>query len=107
MTGPEVARKPTPSLARDDLRQRGLAEARRATKQHVIQRLAAAFGGVDEHPQVLARRLLADELVEALGPQRLVDVLGRPFRRGDAGGVRGHCIACDKLRADAQRVRLG
>jgi hypothetical protein len=42
ITGPLVARKPDAHLARDDLRQRGLAEPRRAEEQHVIHRLAAA-----------------------------------------------------------------
>jgi hypothetical protein len=36
----------------------------------MVERFAAALGRVDEDPQILARRLLADELVEALRAQR-------------------------------------
>ena len=70
--------------------------------------LAAAACGLDEHPQVLARRLLSDELAERLGPQRGVLVLrlalggegdrlshialerqaGKPTRRSDRLPVR-------------------
>ena len=75
-------------LARDDLRQRGLAEPRRAEEQDMVERLAARLGGLDEHAQVLARGLLADELVEMLGAQRGVDVLG--LARGGEDAVVGH-----------------
>ena len=63
-------------FARDDLRQRRLAEAGRPDEQHMIERLAARFRRLDEHAQILARRLLADELVERLGAQRGVDIVG-------------------------------
>ncbi len=59
----------------DDLRQRGLAQPRRAEEQHMIERIPALAGSVDEHAQVIARRTLADEFVERLGAQRRVDVL--------------------------------
>ncbi|MFK4561491.1 hypothetical protein ABIF95_004021 [Bradyrhizobium ottawaense] len=49
-------------LLRHDLRQRGLAEARGTYEQHVIQRLAALAGRLDEDREVLARLLLADEI---------------------------------------------
>jgi hypothetical protein len=49
-------------LARHDLRQRGLAEAGRPDKQHVIERFLARSGGSDENAEVTARLLLADEL---------------------------------------------
>ena len=52
-------------LARDDLRQRGLAEARRADEQHVIERFVARPRRLDEHRKVGARLLLADELGRA------------------------------------------
>ena len=42
ITGPEVARKLTPSSRDDDLRQRRLAEAGRADEQHVVERFLAA-----------------------------------------------------------------
>ena len=89
ITGPGGGAEADAQLARDDLRQRGLAEPRRAEEQHMVERLAAALRGLDEHAQILARRLLPDELVERLGPQRGVDILGPAIGGGDAVGV-GH-----------------
>ena len=43
-------------LAGEDPGERGLAEAGRAEEQHMVERLAARAGGVDEHAQILARR---------------------------------------------------
>ena len=63
-------------LARHDLRQRGLAEARRAREQHVVERVAARLGRLDEHLEVGARLLLADELAQQLRPQRLLRAIG-------------------------------
>ena len=57
-------------LARHDLRQRRLAEPRRADEQHVIERLAPSPRRLDEHPEILARLLLADELGKPLRTQR-------------------------------------
>src|ERR1700722_2132442 len=48
-------------FARDDLRQRGLAETRRADEQHVVKRLAALARGFDKNREVLARLRLADD----------------------------------------------
>jgi hypothetical protein len=76
MTGPDCGAEPDAHLARDDLRQRRLAEPRRAEEQHMVQRIAAPPRRLDEHAQILARRLLPDELVQALGAQRRVDILG-------------------------------
>jgi len=55
---PEIHAK----LARDDLRECGLAESRRAGKEHVIERLAPRPGRLDEHLEVRANLSLADEL---------------------------------------------
>jgi hypothetical protein len=55
----------------------------------MVERLAAAFRRRDEHPKILARRLLADELVERLGAQRRVEILGAALGRGEAGDI-GH-----------------
>ena len=71
-------------LARDDLRQRGLAEPRRAEEEDMVERVAAPLGGLDEDAQILARRLLADELVERLGAQRGVEILGAAVAGDDA-----------------------
>ncbi len=57
-------------LAGDDLRQRGLAKARRTNKQHVIERLAPRPRRCDEHVEILACLLLTDELSELLRAQR-------------------------------------
>ena len=56
-------------LARHDLRQGGLAQARRAGEQHMVQRLAARLGGLDEDGEIFARLLLADEIGQPLGAQ--------------------------------------
>ncbi|KAF1056725.1 MAG: hypothetical protein GAK34_00134 [Delftia tsuruhatensis] len=56
-------------LGRDDVRQRGLAQARRAEQQHMVQRLAALSGRADEDLQLLARLGLAHVLLQQLGAQ--------------------------------------
>ena len=56
----------------------------------MVERLAAALRGMDEHAQILPRRLLADEFVEGFGAQRSVGVFGGALGRRDTGGVRGH-----------------
>ena len=48
-------------FAGDDLRQRCLAEARRADEQHMVERFLPRLGRLDEHAQVGARFFLADE----------------------------------------------
>ncbi|MFO0634999.1 MAG: hypothetical protein U0168_19315 [Nannocystaceae bacterium] len=57
-------------LGREDLRHRGLAQPRRPVQQHVIERLAALLGRVDEHPQLALERALADVLVHRARAQR-------------------------------------
>ena len=57
-------------LARDDLRQRRLAEAGRAVQQHVVERLAPRPRRLDEDAAgCRAARPLADEVVERRRPQ--------------------------------------
>ena len=78
--------KADPQLVRDDLRQRGLAQARRSGEQRVVQRLAAGARGGDEHPEVLAQLPLADEVVEPGRAQRHLElVLLSEIGRDDAG----------------------
>jgi hypothetical protein len=61
----------------------------------VVERLAPAFGGLDEDLQIGAGRRLADELVERLRPQRLVHVLAALFWRDQSGGlVHRALLAC-------------
>ena len=76
-------------LARDDLRQRRLAQPRRADEQHVVERLAARLGQFDEHLEIGARPLLAGEVGERLRAQRRV-VLGALFGGDEAAGRRRH-----------------
>jgi hypothetical protein len=59
-------------LVGDDVRQRGLAEPRRAEDQGVVQRLAAAAGGADEDLHLLAHRRLADVVRELARADRAV-----------------------------------
>ena len=54
----------------------------------MIHRLAAAFGGGDEHTEILARSLLPDEFVERLGPQRRIGIVRQAFGRVE--GLVGH-----------------
>ena len=70
-------------LARDDVRQRGLAQARRPEQQDVVERLAPVAGGLDEDGELRADLLLADVVAELLGPQR---PLQRFFLDGGALG---------------------
>src|SRR6185437_1185455 len=79
-------------LTRHDLCQRGLAKARRAAEQHVIERLAALARRLDEYGEVRARLRLADKLRQHLRTQRgVAGVLVAPLRRDDARG-RAHSL---------------
>jgi predicted ABC-type transport system involved in lysophospholipase L1 biosynthesis ATPase subunit len=73
-------------LVTEDLGDGGLAQARRSAQEHVIERLAAPACGLHEHAQVVHHLALADELVEARGPQRAVELAVEPVggRRHDA-----------------------
>ena len=53
-------------LVGDDVRERRLAEARRAAQQHVLDRLAAAARRLEKDAEVLADLLLADVLARAI-----------------------------------------
>ena len=109
--------EPDPQLAGDDLGQRGLAEAGRAVQQHVVQRLAAGAGGLDEDAEVFPGRSLADELRQGLRAEAgLGGVLGAAG--GGDGAVVAHrasllrrtCADCERskklepqMHADARR----
>ena len=64
-----------PHLARDDVRQRRLAQARRAEQQHVVERFAAVLGRRHEDVELAAHLFLADVFVEQLGAQRALEGL--------------------------------
>ena len=76
-------------LGGDDLRERGLAEARRPGQQQVVERVAARAGGLDRDGKLLAQALLPDEVLQAPRPQRAVElVLGDEVGRLDARRLR-------------------
>ena len=62
-------------LGGDDLRQRGLAQARRPGEQHVVERLAARGCRLDGDLQLLAQPVLAHELLEGPRAQRAVELV--------------------------------
>jgi len=64
-----------PHFARDDVRERGLAQPRRAEQQHVIERLAARARRLDEDLELAADLLLPDIFGEGAGPQRALELL--------------------------------
>ena len=59
----------------DDVGEGGLAEARRAVEQDVLDRLLAARGGVDGDLELADQGGLADVLVEALGAEGVVEAV--------------------------------
>src|SRR5690349_19283596 len=62
-------------LVRDDVGQRGLAQAWWPAQQHVLHRLGAARRRVEEDGEVLAYLLLADVFRRVAGSQREVELL--------------------------------
>ena len=74
----------------------------RAVKQRVIHRLAADLGAFDEDPQVGARLLLTDEVLQHLRAQGAVKVLGQLV--GAQGGVRLHQRAFGASSFSAARI---
>ena len=61
-------------LVGDDMRQRRLAQSRRAVQKHVLHRLAAAAGSGDGNPQLLEQLLLPDVVGETPRTQRVREV---------------------------------
>ena len=78
-------------LARDELRERGLAESRRPVEERVVERLAAAERGLDVDRKAVLHLLLADELGEPLRAERQLDdrLFGHDFGGGDLGAGHG------------------
>ena len=71
-------------FARDDLRQRRLAEAGRPDEEHVVERLLAPARRLDEDRKIGARLRLADEIGQHLRPQRAIIVVLLDLRRDKA-----------------------
>ena len=69
-------------LGGHDVGERGLAQPGRTGEQHVVERLAAAPGGLDEHLELRRHLLLVDEVAQPLGAKRAVEVL---LAAGQAG----------------------
>ena len=105
--GPRGGAETHPQLARHDLGERGLAEARRPCEQHVVQRIAPRLGGSDEHLEVGARLLLADELGKALRAQRRLGVVGVALAPGDESLVLRHGpLTCGCSWGESRRAQL-
>ncbi|CFM09835.1 Uncharacterised protein [Bordetella pertussis] len=106
-------------FVRDDVRQGGLAQARRAEQQDMVERLAALARGRDEDLQLFARALLADVFFQRLGPQGAFDrlLVGRHrLRRDNAGrigqgrervGLNGHKFGSGRARKASYTTRAG
>src|SRR3979490_2896840 len=88
--GPRSGAEADAKLARDDLRQRGLAETGRPHEQHMVQRLVTFARGLDEDRKVRPRLLLADEFRQQLRAQRGVGRILRAAPWADDAGGRGH-----------------
>src|SRR5439155_21819114 len=74
-------------FARDDLRQRGLAEAGGPYEQHMVQRLVTLARGFDEDGEIGARLRLADKFGQQLRAQRgIADIVAAALGGDDAGG---------------------
>ena len=82
--GPGDGDQPRVHLARDDVRERRLAEPGRSRQQHVVDRLAALLGRRERDRELLAHDLLPDELVELARAQRAVGLVLVAARRGRA-----------------------
>lgn len=79
-------------LGGDDHGQSGLAQAGRAGQQHVVGAAAAHPGGLQDEGELLADPVLADEIVQVLGPEGgldgpLLGFLSPPTRDGSATGA--------------------
>src|SRR5947209_10146878 len=89
-------------LGGDDLRQRGLPETGWPCQQNVVKGLAAARRRRDRDRHLILDRALADEVDEAAGPERAIELFVRNGRRIlDAGLRLGQCLAV--LRAAVSR----
>src|SRR5262249_45669209 len=92
ITGPEVARKFTPSSRATIWASVGLPRpGGRTDEQHWGERLAAGGGGLDEDAEIGARLALADELVEPLRAQRgFRRIVIVPLGSNEAAGIGAH-----------------
>ena len=80
--GPATERMPTPSSSRMMFARLVLPRPGRPDEQHVIERLAARLRRGERDSKLLLHALLADEVVEAARPERLLDRLLVLFEGG-------------------------
>ncbi len=67
--GPDVCWKCHPQFVGDDGGQRGFAQPGRPVEQHVVERLAAGFGGFDGYGQVFFDLGLPNKFAQTLRPE--------------------------------------
>ncbi len=60
-------------LARDDVRERGLAESGRPRQQHVVEHFGASARRLDRHPENFFGALLSDEFAKLARAQRQIE----------------------------------
>ena len=94
-------------LARQNLRQRRLAEAGRSDEQHMIERVAARLRRLDEDLEIVARRFLAGEIGERQRAQREVRIVVAFFGRDEPAGRGGQGGAPMRWRGGCGRLRAG
>src|SRR5712692_7376164 len=89
-------------LVRDDVREGGLAESRRAEEQNVIESLFALARGLDRDLEIGLDFLLADVLLEPARSERKLglDLVFEGLRAQDAAV--GHCHQFIPSRADGE-----
>src|SRR5581483_4524967 len=68
---------PDAELLADDEREARLPEAGRPDEQHVVERLAPRRCSGEHHLELRAQPLLSDELTEAAGPKRAIELVLR------------------------------
>ena len=69
MAGPDVVFKRRPHLRRQNVGERGLAQAGRAVEQRMVKRLVALKGGADGDVQVGLEQVLPHVVFEAAGAE--------------------------------------
>ena len=88
-------------FARDDLRERRLAETRRTDEQHMVERFAARPRRLDEDLEIGARLRLADEIGERLRAQRR---FGRIFVAAFGGDEAARLISPSSLQPEPDQL---
>ncbi len=105
--GPAVCTNGTLELGGDDLRERGLAEARRPGQQHVVERVAARRSPPRSRPRAARAARAARRSPRAAAGA--ASGRARPRRRGRASGSRrlgrDAALALTRRPSRAQRVR--